>query len=422
LHSLAKKLILYILIAVGFISLLPVFASANTNQGASACAFEYLEFEDYLAVISAIAETVEYPHFFIENEHRYEEYHSNNPDMPFDVMIALVNVNIDKGAYTDVYPVADPDEISVLVNKHFELPPDWSPDDFTDIGGGHLMREEAAAAFILLREAMGEAGLNLTVVITHRSYATQRNHFNNAVNRLGLASAEGGFARPGHSEHQTGLAIDVLHRAHDGGLMMNMGFENSRQFDWLVDNAHDFGFILRYPSGYRSLSGFIFEPWHWRYVGIPIATAMYNEAIALYEEFYGRYLVQGMRDKVNAYLIEQQELAEAAAAAELEAAEAAAVELAAEEAAALAAAQAAELEAAELAEAEIAAAQEAEKAAAEAAAEPAAVTVPFYENRHFLEIIPLFSIVAAVALSQILKKKRLKQVPHEDADQDKVDQ
>jgi hypothetical protein len=92
-----------------------------------------------------------------------------------------------------------------------------------------------------------------------------------------------------------------------------MRFERSRQFAWLVENAHEYGFILRYPLGYTEISGYIFEPWHWRYVGIPIATAMHNKEIISYEDFYGRYLVQDMRDKVNEYIREQQRLADAEA-------------------------------------------------------------------------------------------------------------
>ena len=400
-----RKLIISIQLTVGFLIPLSLFMYAGAAQNAGTGAFEDFDFEDYLAIISAIAETQEHPHFLVENEYRYEAYQEENPDMPFDIVIALVNVNADKGFYEDVQPVADPNKISVLVNKNFELPSDWAPDDFTDIGAGHMMREEAAEQFILLREAMRETNLNINVIITYRSYATQQSHFRNGVARVGLASAEWGFARAGHSEHQTGLAIDILHKAHDGGLMMNMGFETSRQFNWLVENAHEFGFILRFPDGYRDFSGFAFEPWHWRYVGVPIATAMHSEEIVLYEEFYGRYLVQGVVDKVNSYILEQQALAEAAEAAAIEEAEA---EAAAAEAAALAEEEAiAAAEAAALAEAEAAAAKAAAEAAEaeEAAAEEAEKLKMPSGNRHFLEGISVIGISIAVGVLYLVRKK-----------------
>jgi len=402
------KQIVIIFITVISLALLSFSVSVNAAQNTMSKTFEDFDLEEYRAILAKIAETEQYPHFLEGNKQRYEDYQADNPDLQFDVVIAHVNVNIDREPYEDVQLVADPGRMTVLVNKHFSLPADWEPNDFTDTGGGHMMREEAAEHFINMREAMRDAGLNLNPVITFRSYERQRNHFNNAVARLG-SSAQGGFAKPGHSEHQTGLAIDVLHKGHDGGLMMDMGFENSRQFSWLVENAHEFGFILRYPQGYRQQSGFMFEPWHWRYVGIPVATAMYDDGIALYEEFYGRYLVQGVVDKVNAYLLEQQALAEAAeAAAVAEAEAAAAAELAAAEAAAeLAAAELAAMEeAVRIALAEAAA--EAEEAArAERAAEIEARRLEASSaNKHFIEILIVLCICAAVLILNISRKKK----------------
>jgi len=405
-----------ILLTAGFISLLLFSMSSVAGQTSASAietgmivyALEELGFEEYIAVIASIAEIEEYPHFLEENSQRYEDFQVNNPTMTFDRVIALVNVNADREHYNYIQSVPDASAITVLVNKHFELPEDWEPDDFVDMGGGHLMREEAAEHFILMREAINEAGMNLNVIITYRSFARQRNHFNNAVARLGRSNAEGGNARPGHSEHQTGLAVDVLHRGHDGGLMIDMGFENSRQFSWLVENAHEFGFILRYPRGYRVHHGFMFEPWHWRYVGIPIATKMQIEDIPTYEEFYGRYLAQGVRDKVAEYILEQQRLAEEAAIAEAEAAEA--VVRAAEEA--LAAEQAA-IEAQAAAEA-LALVEELKRASISEAAKTAKdmaalITIKveeLYGNRHFIEVFAVLGISAIVAVTYLIKKKK----------------
>jgi len=363
------------------ILLLSFTSPVSAIHGVDSCAFKELEFEEYLAIIGAIAETEKYPHFFIENAERYEDYQERNPDMPFDVVIALVNVNNDMVGYRDVDIVADSTEISLLLNKNFSLPPDWVPDELIDIGRGYLMHPQAAEQFIIMREAMREDNLNLVVISTYRNFARQRNLFNNALATRGVARAERAFARVGHSEHHTGLAVDVMHRGHTGGTMTSMRFERSMQFSWLVENAHEYGFILRYPQGYLEISGYIFEPWHWRYVGVPIATAMYDREIVSYEEFYGRYLVQGMRDKVNEYIKEQQRLAEEAEAAAIAEAEAL-------EAAELAVAEAAEAELARVeamirAAAQTAAAEALANAEAEAAELEAAIRNASYFSIHF---------------------------------------
>jgi len=406
------KRVIISLFIVGVFTLLSFFISAYAEYDYDINAFDELEFEEYLAIIAAIAETEGHAHYLAINSQRYEDFQEKNPTMPYDVVLALVNVNADREAYSDLQMVPDPYETTLLVNKSFFLPEYWEPSDFVDIGAGHLLREEAAEHFAKLRDAIGEDNLNLVIIITYRSYSSQRNHFNNAVARLGRANAEGGNARPGHSEHQTGLAVDVMHRAHDGGLMMEMRFENSRQFDWLVENAHKYGFILRYPRGYRIHHGFMFEPWHWRYVGIPIATMMYNEEIPTYEEFYGKYLIQGVRDKVNLYINEQRMLAEeaeAAALAEAEAAELAAIEAAEAEAAAIAAAEASELAAIEAAA--LAAKVNETKTVLTATASKITASMTYhhettYATRHFIEGIATLSILTAVLILHITRKRK----------------
>jgi D-alanyl-D-alanine carboxypeptidase len=347
-------------------------------------------------------------HYLEENSSRYEAFQDVYPGIPFDSVAALVNANVDFPPYTGIVTVDDPDSISVLVNQKFSLPSGYVPPDLVAISSGHLMRREAAEHFEMMRDEMLRLGYRVHVVVTYRSYQTQTATYNNAVARFGRVNADVSFARPGHSEHHTGLAIDVLHRGHDGGLMMNMGFENSKQFEWLVDNAHEYGFILRYPNGYRQFSGFIFEPWHWRYVGVPVATAMREEGIALYEEFYGRYLVEGVLDNVNAYLLEQQAIAAAEAAAAAAANAAAAEEAArlAKEAAeaariAAAAAEAGKVEAARIAAAAAAAAEATAAAVAEAAKITAADEAG---SRHFLEVIFIIAIVAAVVVMYTVRK------------------
>jgi len=232
-------------------------------------------------------------YYFAENASRYEAYQAANPRMPYDKVLAYVNANVDRGFYNGIVTVANPSSLNVMVNKNFKLPDGFEPADLVTFLGGHRMRAEAAEHLIDMRAEMLDQGYRMVVIATYRSYGTQANSYNNAVARFGTANAEVSFARPGHSEHQTGLAADILHM---GGFdyMQNSDFQKTREFEWLKENAYRYGFILRYPDGYRDIHGFIFEPWHWRYVGVFAATLMHDEGIDLLEEYYGKYLSTGV--------------------------------------------------------------------------------------------------------------------------------
>ena len=152
-----KKQIIIISIIVSFLSLLSFSVSVNATQNTQNNTFADLDFEEYRAIIAIIAETEEYPHFLADNTQRYEDYHADNPDMSYDVVIAHVNVNIDKEPYADVQAVPDPGKITVLVNKHFFLPADWDPDDFIDTGEIDPMFMEAAN--LIVQTQMGSTSL-----------------------------------------------------------------------------------------------------------------------------------------------------------------------------------------------------------------------------------------------------------------------
>ncbi|MCL2227342.1 MAG: M15 family metallopeptidase [Oscillospiraceae bacterium] len=268
-----------------------------------------LDFKAYHAMMAEIMGGGGYPHFLSENARRYEAFQEKNPEVPFGVVIAYVNANVDLGFYEVIEPVGDPYNVSALVNKNFALPAGWVPGDLVDIGSGHRLREEAARYLPKMMAALNEDGLRIHVISSFRSYRTQANSHRRAVGRVGLEVADMQFARPGHSEHQLGLALDVLHRT-GFAFMSQARFENTPEFAWMLENAHNFGFIFRYPYEYTDIHGYIFEPWHWRFVGVDIATAMYNEGIALFEEFYGRYLAPGVLERVRADLLGRSTLAE----------------------------------------------------------------------------------------------------------------
>ena len=309
-----KRIISILFAVIQFVLLsTAVYASAGSDTGTEES--QYDEYEDFFEIIDAIKETGEHPHFIDANAQRYEAYQALHPNVPFDRIIAFVNVNMDKGFYEDIQVIEDPDNINVLQNKNHMLPSGWEPGDLVDIGGGQMMREEAAQHFNLMRDTIQDAGLRVNVIIVYRSFNTQQNTYGNAVSKYGRDTADRNWARPGHSEHQLALSADILHKAMDGS-MSNSGFQYTPEFTWLCENAHNYGFILRYPEAYKEFHGYVFEPWHWRFVGVEAASRMFDEGIALYEEYYGKYLIYEVFERVRAYIQEQQEIAEREAAEE----------------------------------------------------------------------------------------------------------
>ena len=227
--------------------------------------------------------------YFFGFETRYNNFHKKHQDLPIEVIVHLVNANVDIEGYSDPKEVTDPYDYLVLMNKNFVLPSNFRPSDLRNLNGGRgRLREAAANAYNEMRDEAREEGLSFIVMSSYRSFYTQRRIFNNSVSRAGLARALMQIARPGHSEHQTGLAVDILHRSNVSTLR-SANFQDTEEFEWLTQNAHRFGFILRYPEGMEDLHGYIFEPWHWRYVGEEVATFMFEQGITTFEEYHGMH-------------------------------------------------------------------------------------------------------------------------------------
>ena len=180
--------------------------------------------------------------------------------------------------------IDDPNSTWVVVNKLRPLVPiAYAPGDLVDIGGGMQLRAEAAQAVAALRAEAAAAGLDVAVQSAYRSFEYQQGLFGNATARFGVAGAELRSARPGFSEHQTGLAVDV----GGGGCDIERCFGDTAEGRWVVANAHRTGFIVRYPAGSEPITGYQYEPWHLRYVGPELATEMHEAGVATLEEFFG---------------------------------------------------------------------------------------------------------------------------------------
>jgi len=276
-----------------------------------------MDLEQYITLVKELIETGTYTYYLPENASRYETYQNENPYVPYEKVLSFVNVGMDYGFYSNINEAQDLNEISVLVNKNFNLPSLWEPENMVLVSQGRMLHPEAAEQFDLMRDAIIDSGLEIYVISAYRSRGRQARIFADEMELRGRAAAERSNARAGHSEHQTGLAVDILHRSY--GSLTYANFQSTEHFEWLTQNAHEFGFILRYPDEYQEFHGYIFEPWHWRYVGIDIATVMYDMKISLYEDFYGRYIVSDVLHNARELIYEHRrnlEIAEQEAAAE----------------------------------------------------------------------------------------------------------
>lgn len=197
--------------------------------------------------------------------------------------------------------VTSPESITVLVNKQQALPESYEPKDlvypnvpftFTEKIDKRKMRKEAAAALETLFAGAKKDGISLAGVSAYRSYATQKTLYNNYVKQDGEEKAKTYSALPGHSEHETGLAIDVS--GSNGKCAAQNCFAVTKEAKWLDSHATEYGFIIRYPDGKESITGYQYEPWHLRYVGTQLSKELAQKNITL-EEYFNAVPVQSRK-------------------------------------------------------------------------------------------------------------------------------
>lgn len=167
-----------------------------------------------------------------------------------------------------------------LVNRQHAISKYYAPLTRKVIGPGmsQTMRDDAATALEEMFAAAKEEGINLSIVSGYRSYSKQSTIYGRKKASLGEKEADRVSARPGTSEHQLGLAMDV---ARKGSSQLNTSFGNTKEGQWVSANAHRFGFIIRYLEGYEEVTGYMYEPWHVRYVGKEHAQALYESGLPM---------------------------------------------------------------------------------------------------------------------------------------------
>ena len=224
-----------------------------------------------------------------ENLDRYKAYQSNNSDLSIEDIVTRVNLNLDKERYTDTIPSTNLNTNYLLVNKFNYLDSSYIPNNLELLdnsyakSGIYLVKEAKDNIERLISDAK-EDGMNIRVISAYRSYTYQENLYNNYVKNDGVENADTYSARPGYSEHQTGLVVDVT-KAYDN---FN-NFENTDEYNWMLENASNYGFILRYPKDKENITTYSFEAWHYRYVGVELAKKIKASNLT-FDEYYARYI------------------------------------------------------------------------------------------------------------------------------------
>ena len=224
-----------------------------------------------------------------ENLDRYKAYQINNSDLSIEDIVTKVNLNLDKEPYTDTIPSTNLNTNYLLVNKFNYLDSNYIPnnlellDNSYSKSGIYLVKEAKDNLERLINDAKND-GMNIRIASAYRTYSYQENLYNNYVKNDGVENADTYSARPGYSEHQTGLVIDVTRAFDDFN-----NFENTDEYNWMLDNAANYGFILRYPKDKEDITTYSFEAWHYRYVGVELAQKIKASNLT-FDEYYVRYL------------------------------------------------------------------------------------------------------------------------------------
>lgn len=231
------------------------------------------------------------PYYREENEERYINYKQCDSNQSWEEVITHVEIGLDVAYYSEIRQVESPDSLTVLVNKYHQLSRDYIPGDMEMIAPEYndstlILRHSARKAFEAMCCVAGQEGLILKAISTFRSFLYQNQvYYKNWQEEIPLvqyqAERDKVSARAGHSEHQTGLAVDI----ND----LEENFADTPEGRWLANHCHQFGFILRYPKGKEYITGYNYEPWHFRYIGIDLAYKLICSGLT-YDEYYVRFL------------------------------------------------------------------------------------------------------------------------------------
>lgn len=222
----------------------------------------------------------------LDNYDRYLKY-ADETGEDEDVTVLCVNLDLDKPDYEDA-KLVEKFSINMLVNKHRYLDEKYEPNDLMTIPSEYASEDDlkssriAFNAFKQMSDAASKEGYGIVINSAYRSYQDQIEIAEYYKKWYGQGYVDKYVAKPGFSEHQTGLAYDI------GSRSVNV-FANSKEYEWMKNNAYKYGFIERFTKRYENVTGFRMEPWHYRYVGKDIAKYIHDNNIS-FEEYYAVYL------------------------------------------------------------------------------------------------------------------------------------
>ncbi len=234
---------------------------------------DYLKLDNYLNITN----------FNVDNYERYEDYLKEEKDIK--KAIIYVNVGLDKPFYENAKKTTRLQQLDILVNKYNYIDKDYVPNNLKNIPGyaNIKMIDEAADNFYLFQKKAHDDGHPIIPTTAYRTYAWQKSLYNTYSNKDGKDKADTYSARPGYSEHQTGLAVDLNNPNYEGARL------SQANYDWVLKNSYKYGFIVRYPKNKTNITGYQEEPWHLRYLGIELATKVVKSNLT-YDEYYDLYI------------------------------------------------------------------------------------------------------------------------------------
>ena len=232
-------------------------------------------------------------YYLNKNLNAYKEYADLNSSKTLEDVIKDVNIRHNYAYYENTIKTDTELEYAMLVNKYYYLTEEYAPDDLVTIStkyswgssGSQKVRKAAYDAYLKMHDAANQEGIYLMVNSSYRDYKSQERVYNNYKTNHGEEYADKIAARPGFSEHQTGLALDIFSL----NASTQATFKDTDAYKWLKENSYKYGFILRYPEGLEKTTGYNFESWHYRYVGEELAKKIYESNLT-FDEYYAYYI------------------------------------------------------------------------------------------------------------------------------------
>ncbi len=243
--------------------------------------------ENYFSIINDI-------YYIKDNLDDYIAYYESHLNTKPDKVVTKVNIHATKDWYEETKETDTSKDTLIINNKYYKLSKDYVPEDLIDVSnwysyGKQQLSKRAYEPFLEMFNKAKEEDITLIINSGYRSYDYQEELYNSYIKRNGQKETDNYAARAGHSEHQTGLAMDLTTYGYNAD-----NFHESKAYSWLQDHAHEYGFIMRYPKDKEDITGYKYESWHYRYVGVEVATFIHTYDIT-YDEYYAYYIEHNMK-------------------------------------------------------------------------------------------------------------------------------